>query len=594
MSAQDSLLNSEPAGESEYRVLARRWRPRNFAEMAGQEAVVQALVNGLNSGRVHHAFLFTGTRGVGKTTLARILAKCLNCEQQVSAEPCGECGACLDIDEGRFVDLIEVDAASKTKVDDTRELLDNVQYAATRGRYKVYLIDEVHMLSASSFNALLKTLEEPPEHVKFILATTDPQKIPVTILSRCIRFNLRRMSSEQISDYLSQRLTAEQIEFEPDALQAIAKAGDGSMRDSLSLLDQALAHGSGKLQQQAVQTMLGMVDSRFIEQLLQALQSNDAAALLAAAGEIYAQGQSADRSLQQLAEALHRIALLQQVPGYAESSDQQCDSLKAFAESISGEDIQLYYQIATLGRSELPHAPDPRIGLDMTLLRMLAFRPAEEPLAAPAGPAPVKAPATTATGSKPAGQSAAQTKAGRTTPPAEVEQKPAEATATVAASHPGETVMQAQQQEVIALDPEQWPELCRHLGFSGPLRVLTQHLIPVQTTERNLLLFNMEQRDAHLHTERLHEQLTRALAEHLQTPINIKLQFCDEILQSPARRQAEKNDNAFRKAQQVVASDAVINDLIDTFDARIVPGSVKPNNHSAQAAAGSPGTVEDL
>ncbi len=582
MSAQDSLLTSEPSAidKAEYRVLARRWRPRNFAEMAGQEAVVQALVNGLSSGRIHHAFLFTGTRGVGKTTLARILAKCLNCEQQVSAEPCGECSACIAIDDGRFVDLIEVDAASRTKVDDTRELLDNVQYAATRGRYKVYLIDEVHMLSTSSFNALLKTLEEPPEHVKFILATTDPQKIPVTILSRCIRFNLRRMSTEQISNYLSQRLAAEQIEFESEALQAIAKAGDGSMRDALSLLDQALAHGSGKLQQQAVQTMLGMVESHFIEQLLLALQNNDAAALLATAAEIYAQGQSSDRSLQQLAEALHRIAVLQLVPDYDEGGDQQWQSLRSFAETIAAEDIQLYYQIATLGRTELAHAPDPRVGLDMTLLRMLAFRP-------------IDASAETSNSSSTLVQKAAPTDKSVTQsnqaklPETAPKQQTADTMAAaqnndrVLASEPHKTTAVVDQPEVIALDPGQWPELCRHLGFSGPLRVLAQHLLPTATTEQAVLVFKLEERDAHLHTERLDQQLTKALAEHLQTPIKIKMQFTNETLQSPARRQAAENENANRKAQQVVASDTVINDLIDTFDARIVPGSVRPDTNSA-------------
>lgn len=568
--------------------------------MAGQEAVVQALVNGLNSGRVHHAFLFTGTRGVGKTTLARILAKCLNCEQQVSATPCGECGACVDIDAGRFVDLIEVDAASRTKVDDTRELLDNVQYAATRGRYKVYLIDEVHMLSASSFNALLKTLEEPPEHVKFILATTDPQKIPVTILSRCVRFNLRRMSAEQIHEYLAERLNIEQIEFEPEALHQIARAGDGSMRDALSLLDQALAHGSGQLREEPVRTMLGMVESHFIEHLLDALQDNQAEALLSTAAEIHAQGQSADRTLQQLAEALHRIAVLQQVPGYQDDNDQQLDKLRGYAETISAEDVQLYYQIATLGRSELAHAPDPRIGLDMTLLRMLAFQPLTGPedgdgdserrnndtntggsgnpkareqirqqleqASTTAGPAKT-ARAAADTGSSAASEQSPGSSA-ETAAPVSPESDPDE--------HSPRPDDDARPAEQVALDPEQWPELCQHLGFSGPLRVLAQHLLPAVTADAGVLLFRMEERDAHLHTQRLHQQLTRDLAEHLQAPIKIKVQYTGETLASPARRQAAADDQAHRKAHQVVADDTVINDLIETFDARIVPGSVRP------------------
>ncbi len=567
-------------------MLARRWRPRDFSQMAGQEAVVQALVNGLNSGRIHHAFLFTGTRGVGKTTLARILAKCLNCEQQVSAEPCGECSACVAIDEGRFVDLIEVDAASRTKVDDTRELLDNVQYAATRGRYKVYLIDEVHMLSASSFNALLKTLEEPPAHVKFILATTDPQKIPVTILSRCVRFNLRRMPAEQINDYLSKRLNDEQIEFEAPALQAIARAGDGSMRDALSLLDQALAHGNGRLREEPVQTMLGMVEFRFIEQLLSALQTHDSAELLQIAAEIYAQGQSADRTLQQLAEALHRIAVLQQVPEYTDSNNQQLDDLKEFASLLPAEDVQLYYQIANLGRSELAHAPDPRIGLDMTLLRMLAFRPvapssddqsadppkrAASPAPAASQSSPVAAPIT---GQATPRAALAESPRPPVEPPIDTPRTDAPIVQQVSEAAPAASSDAAP----MTLDAERWPGLCRQLGFSGPLRVLAQHLMPGEHVDQGVLLFKMEERDAHLHTQRLHKQLSQALVEHLQTPVKVKVQYTNDTLETPARLQAAADDQAHRKAHQVVAEDTVINDLIETFDARIVPGSVRPDD----------------
>ncbi len=629
MNAQNNLLGSSDTagdgGPQQYRVLARRWRPQNFSQMAGQEAVVQALVNGLNSGRIHHAFLFTGTRGVGKTTLARILAKCLNCEQQVSATPCGECSACLDIDAGRFVDLIEVDAASRTKVDDTRELLDNVQYAATRGRYKVYLIDEVHMLSASSFNALLKTLEEPPEHVKFILATTDPQKIPVTILSRCVRFNLRRMPAEQINDYLAERLTAESIEFEPAALQQIARAGDGSMRDALSLLDQALAHGSGRLQEHPVRTMLGMVESHFIERLISALQYNQADVLLATAAEIYAQGQSADRTLQQLAEGLHRIAVLQQLPDYTDDNDQQLEKLREFAAQINSEDIQLYYQIASMGRSELAHAPDPRIGLEMTLLRMLAFKPAD-PQSATAQPktktqtvqqppaassreqlaAAVGATKKPPRGNIPASDDKNHSPAVAQVPPAEAsdQNKWSQGGEPKSAEHSGGKDKDQDQQkpasqqpdnssvaepmddsagaqaESVALDPDQWSGLCQHLGFSGPLRVLSQHLMPAVTTDPGVLLFKMEERDAHLHTQRLHKQLNQALGEHLQSPIKVKVQYTNDTLQSPARMQAAADDKANRKAHQTVASDAVINDLIETFDARIVPGSVRPDKNT--------------
>lgn len=634
MSSQDSLLSSaaSPASESkarDYRVLARRWRPGNFSQMAGQEAVVQALVNGLNSGRVHHAFLFTGTRGVGKTTLARILAKCLNCEQQISATPCGECGACLDIDAGRFVDLIEVDAASRTKVDDTRELLDNVQYAATRGRYKVYLIDEVHMLSLSSFNALLKTLEEPPEHVKFILATTDPQKIPVTILSRCLRFNLRRMSAEQIDTYLSMRLEAEQIAFEPEALMAIARAADGSMRDALSLLDQALAHGSGQLLNQLVQTMLGMVESRFIEQLLTALLTYDANVLLSTAAEIYAQGQSADRTLQQLAEALHRITVLQLVPDYADHIDSQQADWHHFADKMSKEDIQLYYQIATLGRSELAHAPDPRIGLDMTLLRMLAFCPADSEALPPANkvlanntvsgsvPAPktnYSAEAAKPTESKrderPVAKSAAaldsraeiqqtiERPQGRRVPePSRVSARMPDEATPVASSTPA-PAMQVQESSITMtysepinrsgsnivliedlLDAKNWASLCLQLSLSGPLRVLAHHLLPSEN-DVDQLLCKMEERDAHVHTQRLHQQLTELLSEYFGQTLKLKVQYTDDVLDTPSRLQAAAEDHAQQRAHQVVADDKVINDMIETFDARIVPGSVKPDSNN--------------
>ncbi len=360
-----------------YQVLARKWRPRSFHEMVGQEHVLRALVNALDNDRLHHAYLFTGTRGVGKTTIARILSKSLNCEQGVGSEPCGQCSACQEIDAGRFVDLIEVDAASRTKVDETRELLENVQYAPTRGRYKVYLIDEVHMFSNHSFNALLKTLEEPPPHVKFLLATTDPQKLPVTILSRCLQFNLKRLPLERICDHLQMVLGKEEITADSAALRCLARAADGSMRDALSLLDQAIAYGGGQVNEADVKAMLGSIEQDHVLHLLQALAQGDAAAVLAAIAHAAQQVPDFTALLADLLTLLQQVALAQMVPAALDDSLEQREQILALAQQIPAEDIQLFYQIGLLGRRDLPLAPEARGGLEMILLRMLAFRPAD-------------------------------------------------------------------------------------------------------------------------------------------------------------------------------------------------------------------------
>src|SRR5271169_1916197 len=359
-----------------YIVLARKWRPKRFAEMVGQEHVLRALSNALDTGKIHHAFLFSGTRGVGKTTVARILAKSLNCETGVGSNPCGVCAACREIDEGRFVDLIEVDAASRTKVDDTRELLDNVQYAPSRGRYKVYLIDEVHMLSNHSFNALLKTLEEPPPHVKFLLATTDPQKLPVTVLSRCLQFSLKRLSAAMIGERLKFIASAENLQFEPAAVALLARAAEGSMRDALSLLDQLIAFGGGAVNEADARSMLGTIDRGHVARLIEALARGDGAGLLAEVRDLDRDAPDYDRALVELATLLQRIAIVQIVPAAAaEGEEFDAVLLARLAQAISSEDVQLYYQIALGGRRDLNMAPEPRIGFEMTLLRMLAFRP---------------------------------------------------------------------------------------------------------------------------------------------------------------------------------------------------------------------------
>ncbi len=377
-----------------YQVLARKWRPQNFRQMVGQEHVLQALIHALEKQRLHHAYLFTGTRGVGKTTIGRILAKCLSCERGITADPCGQCSACVGVAEGRYVDLIEIDAASRTKVEDMRELLDNVQYAPTEGRFKIYLIDEVHMLSTSSFNALLKTLEEPPEHVKFLFATTDPQKLPVTILSRCLQFNLKNMSPERIVGHLKFVLGEEQIPFDDGALWALARAADGSMRDALSLTDQAIAYGNHKLEETAVAAMLGTVDQKRIYRILDALVQQNARAML---DEVQALAEfSPDYSavLASLASILHRIAVEQVVPGAIDNSLGDQSQVRQFAQALIAEDVQLFYQIALMGRKDMALTPDPKSGLEMALLRMLAFRlsPPEGELPALDGQASVTPP----------------------------------------------------------------------------------------------------------------------------------------------------------------------------------------------------------
>jgi len=377
-----------------YLVLARKWRPKRFAELVGQQHVVRALSHALETGRVHHAFLFTGTRGVGKTTIARIFAKSLNCESGTSKDPCGVCGTCTDIDNGRYPDLIEIDAASHTGVDNIRDLIDNAQYMPSRGRTKVYLIDEVHMLSKPAFNAMLKTLEEPPEHVKFLLATTDPEKLPVTVLSRCLQFNLRRLEPEQISGQMEHILVAEGIGFDTESLTLLADAADGSLRDGLSLLDQAIAYTGGSLQAELVQSMLGTVDRSQIEQLLGALAARDGEALMATIEQLASFAPDFEQVLDRLAQALHEIQLTQLVPNYRPSLQRVL--VKAFAKQLDAQLVQLWYQMAVIGRRDLHFAPGARVGFEMALLRMLAFVPvgADAPDSVMRAPPPVlKSPA---------------------------------------------------------------------------------------------------------------------------------------------------------------------------------------------------------
>jgi len=360
-----------------YQVLARKWRPRTFREMVGQTHVLKALINALDSQRLHHAYLFTGSRGVGKTTIARIITKCLNCETAITSTPCGKCSLCREIDEGRFVDLIELDAASRTKVEDTRELLDNVQYAPSRGRFKVYLIDEVHMLSSHSFNALLKTLEEPPPYVKFILATTDPQKLPATILSRCLQFSLKNMTPERVVEHLTHVLTVESIPFEDDALWLLGRAAGGSMRDAMSLTDQAIAFDEGKIRAVGVRAMLGVLDHGQVYDVLNPLFESDAKTLLDVTRHLAEQGPDWNGVLSEILNVLHRVAIAQALPERVDNGHGDREQVLILAQALSAEDVQFYYQMGLIGRRNLQLAQNPRVGFEMVLLRMLALRPAD-------------------------------------------------------------------------------------------------------------------------------------------------------------------------------------------------------------------------
>ncbi|RMG31263.1 MAG: DNA polymerase III subunit gamma/tau [Gammaproteobacteria bacterium] len=527
-----------------YQVLARKWRPRNFREMVGQEHVLRALVNALEQGRLHHAYLFTGTRGVGKTTLARIFAKSLNCEQGVTAEPCGECSACTEIDAGRFVDLIEVDAASRTGVDDTRELLENVQYAPTRGRYKVYLIDEVHMFSRSSFNALLKTLEEPPPHVKFLLATTEPQKLPVTVLSRCLQFNLRHLPQGQIRDHLVRILEAEGVPAEPEAVQAIAEAAQGSMRDALSLLDQAIAFGDGRLRAEEVRAMLGTVDRGRIHALLEALADNDAATLLDVVEALASQAVDFGDVLAQLLTLLQRIAVFQAVGQVDLVEDPEARArIEALAGRLAPEDVQLWYQIGLMGRRDLPLAPDPRGGLEMILLRMLAFRPLSPGEANPrdgVGQAPSTAPR---------------------------EQAPARPTVQAAPGSPaagGEA----------GVPPADWATLIERMGLRGMVRQLAEHCT-LEALAPERVCLRLDGAYAQLHTPLLESRLQQALQACLGTRTQLVIEV-GEVVDTPAKQRREAAARRRQQAREAIEKDPNINMMKTMFDAELEESSIQP------------------
>ena len=536
-----------------YQVLARKWRPRKFSEMVGQEHVLRAIINALDNDRLHHAFLFTGTRGVGKTTIARILAKSLNCERGVSSTPCGECPACVEIDAGRFVDLIEVDAASRTKVEDTREILDNVQYAPTRGRYKVYLIDEVHMLSKNSFNALLKTLEEPPPHIKFLLATTDPQKLPVTILSRCLQFNLKRLPEKLIFGHLVHILNAEGVAYEDDAVRQLAYAADGSLRDALSLMDQGIAFGQGRVTAEDMQAMLGTIDRASVFPLLEALIVGDATALLAAVDHIAEQAPDYNAVLENLISLLHRLALLQMVPALVDDDDWGSDVdrsiLGQLAARMSMEDVQLFYQIALIGRRDLPLVPEQRAGLEMILLRMLAFRPM--------GAARVKSPALTR-GVETEERTRSKSVASAVRPADEPDSSPAD-------NHRARETVPA----------DDWAAIVDTLGLSGMVRQLAVHCVLVQQDERAIHL-RLDEAHAHLGRDSVKQRLEQCLREYFSSSLKLVLHLGQPVVETPAARQQRLQEQRLEVAEAAIKSDGAVRALQEVFDARIVPETIQP------------------
>jgi DNA polymerase-3 subunit gamma/tau len=552
-----------------YIVLARKWRPKRFAEMVGQEHVLRALGNALDSGKVHHAFLFTGTRGVGKTTIARILAKSLNCETAgVSSNPCGVCAACREIDEGRFVDLIEVDAASRTKVDDTRELLDNVQYAPTRGRYKVYLIDEVHMLSNHSFNALLKTLEEPPPHIKFLLATTDPQKLPVTVLSRCLQFSLKRLPASLIGERLKFIAGAENLQFDPAAIALLARAAEGSMRDALSLMDQLIAFGGGSLNDAAARAMLGTIDRGHVGRLIEALARGDGALLLNEVKDLDRDAPDYDRALIELAAFLQRIAIVQIVPEAALQDEEfDADSLTRLAQAISPEDVQLYYQIALNGRRDLAMAPEPRIGFEMTLLRMLAFRPDSAAIhGSTNGRTAIAGPAADPTRSA---TSAIAASAG-VRPVGGALSAGAPDSGTSAAPH-------ASGAKLSSIDASNWPAVVDAANLSGMVRQFALNCVPAAFQD-NLLVLKLDQATADRRTRPIEDKLAQSLSKYLGRDIRMTFETAQSALDTPARqRQLQEQDRVLRAAAAFEA-DPTVKGLRERFGADVDAASVKPAN----------------
>ena len=555
-----------------HQVLARKWRPRNFSQLVGQEHVVRALSNALIQGRLHHAYLFTGTRGVGKTTLARILAKCLNCthDDHPTAEPCGVCPACTEIDGGRFIDLIEIDAASNTGIDNMRDVIENAQYAPTAGRYKVYIIDEVHMLSKNAFNAMLKTLEEPPSHVIFILATTDPQKVPVTVLSRCLQFNLKQMPPGHIAGHLKHVLEAENVPFESSALSLLARAAAGSMRDALSLTDQAIAYCTGEVKEAETRAMLGVIDQAYLLPVLEALAVQDGPRLMHEAAELAARGFSFDAALQDLAGLLHQIALAQSVPEAVAEDVPERDRLFELARQLDPESVQLHYQIATLGRRDLEWAPDEYAGFSMTLLRMLAFAPGDTPAAR--APAPLLVAAKNpAAPSRPAAAALSASVSATMQNRAPVAIAPAAnepiAHAQLTASTPAVVTPAAASSE--------WRPLAESLP--GLVRQLAMHCEQIERTDTLLRLRLPEGQKALLAS--VGDKLRAALVEKLGGATKVEIDLVADTRQSPAAERARELAVRQSEAESAIHNDPLVQTLVRECDATLT--NIRPRAASA-------------
>ncbi len=523
-----------------YQVLARKWRPRSFAALVGQEHVVKALTHALDQQRLHHAYLFTGTRGVGKTTLARILAKSLNCESGITSQPCGTCSACTEIDSGRFVDLLEVDAATNTKVDEMRQLLENAVYAPTRGRFKVYVIDEVHMLSNSAFNSMLKTLEEPPEHVKFILATTDPQKIPVTVLSRCLQFNLKQMPLGAIAAHLHRIVGEEGLQAEPNALRLLAQSATGSMRDALSLLDQAIAYSSGEISEAAVRAMLGSVDTGYLFDLLESLADNDAKRMLAIADEMESRSIAFDGALIELGTLLHRTALAQVAVDALPEDTPERERVVGLAQCFDAESVQLHYQIALQARQDLALAPDEYAGFTMALMRMLAFAPEREGAAE------------TPTSSGSSGRAAPRTVQSKAAPP-------------LAAVAP------ARRATISASDD--WPSLVHDLKLVGATRQLAERSELVSRDDGKFEL-RIGNESRALVSAAYVSKLKAALEDALDRPVSLNIQVGETSGASVAAIAATDRRVKQDKASQQMNNDPFVRELVSSLDATIE--SVQP------------------
>ncbi|MFZ2852536.1 MAG: DNA polymerase III subunit gamma/tau [Rhodocyclaceae bacterium] len=565
-----------------YQVLARKWRPKTFSSLVGQDHVVRALTHALTEQRLHHAYLFTGTRGVGKTTLARILAKSLNCETGLTATPCGVCSACTEIDAGRFIDLLEVDAATNTRVDEMRQLLENAVYAPTRGRFKVYVIDEVHMLSNSAFNAMLKTLEEPPEHVKFILATTDPQKIPVTVLSRCLQFNLKQMTPTSITGHLKHILDAEGISAEAGALNLLSRSAAGSMRDALSLLDQAIAHGAGKVEEIQVRDMLGTVDLDYLFSILDALLAGNAAGMLRVADEMATRSLSFDAALQELAALLTRLHVAQLAPQAIADDLPERSRLLDLASQLDPEFVQLAFQIAVHGRKELPLAPDELAGFVMTLLRLHAFRPmAAEGSPAPSTGAPQHKLAPAAAPLRaPERQSAAPASVPASTIPApEVDLVPpsAPASAPFAAPVPAVPISAAEPLPPV-LTPAgaaDWGTVLVALKLGGMARELAQHC-ELRAVDGGQITLRLSPTHRHLQMKPAQDKLQQSLAEYFGRPLQLRIELAEIESDTPAATAQRDRRELQDRAVAAIEEDGFVREVIDLFDATLIESSIKP------------------